>query len=511
MIKHSFRFLGTALFAAVMASCFCAGASNVQENPDYSLIDSFIQSQMEDCRIPGFSVGIIRGNDLVYMQGYGRADETGRAVTPQTPFVVGSVSKTMTALAVMQLAEEGKVALDKPVQTYLPSFALADGSMAAAVTVRQLMNHTSGIPTEAEFQAASLRGDDETISGLVGKFGVIAPASKPGEKFRYGNANYIILGELIQKVSGMSYGEYMKTRIFDPLEMHHSHTTLIEAAADGLAVGYRSIFGFAVPSGLPYRQDFLPAASIISCAEDMTHFMMAMQNGGRYKDAQVLSAQGIGQMMASSSEVSRWVSYGLGWYVTSGSIYHGGELSDYQAKVKLLTEDGLGIVLMYNTSSSTLGTLLNVGYRDRIETGIINVLYGADPMDQPGRNPLDLNSHPTALSYALLQFLLILIVLLLALSLFRLRSLGRRFQKSKAARRRIGLVTILVHLLFPLILLFGIPFSAGVSWAFVLYYVPDIGWFALGLAAALLLTGSAKGMIIYNHSGRRVRSSQPVA
>jgi CubicO group peptidase (beta-lactamase class C family) len=516
MKKNSFRLLGTILATVLLmtglVTCVhCAAASNVSDSPDYALIDSFIQSQMEDCRIPGFSLGIIRDGSVLYLKGYGKADETGRGITPQTPFLIGSVSKTFTALAVMQLVDAGKVALDQTVKTYLPSFELADSDVAAKITVRQLLNHTSGIPPESEYRAATLRGDDETISELVDKFGTIRPVSAPGTRFAYGNANYIILGELVQQVSGLSYEEYIQKYIFDPLEMHHSYTSAKEAMQNGLAAGYRPIFGIPQISGLPYRQDFLPAYSIISCAEDMTHYMIAMQQGGRYKGAQVLSSESIHQMTAASVSISRWESYGLGWYVTSGSIYHGGELPDYQAKVKLLPEAGLGIVLIYNTSSSTLGTLLNVGYRDRIETGIINVLYNADPMDQPGKNPLNLNSYPASLSYGLLQAFAGVTVMLVALCGWKLRTLKKRLEKSRAAFLRIMLTTVLIHIVAPLILLLGIPSGGGNSWAHVLFYIPGAGWFALFLSLTLLAIGLIKGFIIIKLWGKMIRRTDRAA
>ncbi len=507
MRKKPFRLFGAILATAVLLAGLvsglnCSAASNVADSPDYTRLDSYIQSQMEDCRIPGFSLGIIRDGGVLYLKGYGKADETGSAVTPQTPFLIGSISKTFTALAVMQLVEAGKVALDQTVKTYLPFFELADSDAAERITVRQLLNHTSGIPPESEYRAATLRGDDETISELVGKFGIIQTVSTPGSRFAYGNANYIILGELVQQVSGLSYEEYIQTNIFDPLEMRHSYTSAQEALQNGLAAGYRPIFGVPKISGLPYRKDFLPAYSIISCAEDMTHYMMAMQNGGRYKGTQVLSGEYINQMKSASAKISQWESYGLGWYVTSGSIYHGGELPDYQAKVKLLPEAGLGVVLIYNTSSSTLGTLLNVGYRDRIETGIINVLYDQDPMDQPGQNPLNLNSYPTSLSYGLLLALAGAAVLLVALSGWKLRTLKKRLEKSRAAFLRIMLITVLTHIVAPLTLLLGIPLSAGVSWAHVLFYIPDAGWCILFLSVALLAIGLIKGFVIIKLWGK---------
>lgn len=509
--KRILSLLLTFLIAMLAAVDTSAEPSGVLEHPDFDRIDRYIQDQMADCRIPGFSLGIIQDGELLYMKGYGRTDNTGRAVTPQTPFIIGSVSKTFTALAVMQLYEAGKVDLDEPVRTYLPSFTLADDRAAAGITVRMLLNHTSGIETDAEFQVCTLRGDGETIQELVAKFKGIQPARQPGEHFSYGNANYIVLGALIEQVSGVSFGTYLQQHIFDPLEMRHSFTSAEDAALDGLARGYIPVLGVPAVSDLPYREAFLPAYSILSCAEDMTHCMTALQGGGRYKDRQIVSADSVRQMMTASVPISEWVSYGLGWHVTSGSVYHGGELADYQAAVRFLPEHGLGVVLMYNTSDSTLSTLLNVNYRGRIESGIINVLFGLDPQDQPGYGLLDLNRYPVAFSYLLLQILAGMTVLLIALSAIRLRSFRKRIRKSGAAARRSAVFTAVLHFALPITVLLGVPAFAQGSWAFVLLYIPDAGRLALGSSLALLAIGLIKVMILIRSlrasGGARIHSS----
>ncbi|HML48005.1 MAG TPA: serine hydrolase domain-containing protein, partial [Clostridia bacterium] len=240
MKRKPLRILLWTLVAGLLAAGGAlAETSGVLEHPDWDQIDRYIESQMADCRIPGFSLGIVRDGELLYMKGYGRADDTGRAVTPQTPFLIGSVSKSITAMAVMQLVEAGRIGLDDPVQTYLPGFALADERASGAITVRMLLNHTSGIPEQAEFQVATLRGDDETMGELIAKFKAIRPIGQPGARFAYGNANYIILGALIEQVSGMTYDAYIRQYIFEPLEMRHSYASAVDAAKDGLATGYR--------------------------------------------------------------------------------------------------------------------------------------------------------------------------------------------------------------------------------------------------------------------------------
>ncbi len=492
-------FVTMAVLVFLPAAGLCAGAApGPVDDPDFELMDRYIQDMMRDCRIPGFSVGIVRNGEMIYAKGYGKADDTGRAVTPQTPFLIGSVSKTFTALAVMQLVENGKIDLDKPVRDYLPGFQLADEKASSEITVRQLMNHTSGIAEGTEFGVATLRGDDETIGDLVRKFRSVKPVYHPGTHFEYGNANYIILGELIQAVSGTTYEDYIQTNIFAPLAMAHSYTSAQAAKADGLAAGYRPIFGFPKVSALPYRKDFLPAYSIISCTEDMTHYMTAMMSGGHYSDAVVLSEQGINEMTGASVEISKWMSYGLGWYVTSGSVYHGGELPDYQAKVKLLPQDGVAVVLMYNTSSSTATELFNVGYRDKIETGIINVLYGVPPAMQPGQNPMDLNSQPMSVTYGLMLGLVILAMMLFVLSAWRLRSTRRRLAKSRFAFWRITVLSALLNVVLPVVLLIAVPSSAGADWAKVLYNIPDVGWFVLA-SSVLLLLGAGKGILVFRY------------
>jgi CubicO group peptidase (beta-lactamase class C family) len=114
----------------------------------YEAVDEYVTARMRSDRIPGVALAIVKGDRIVYLQGYGRADQSGRRVTPQTPFIIGSVTKPMTALAVMQLVEAGKVELDAPVRRYIPWFRVADPKASAEITVRMLIDQTSGLPQD---------------------------------------------------------------------------------------------------------------------------------------------------------------------------------------------------------------------------------------------------------------------------------------------------------------------------------------------------------------------------
>ena len=142
--------LAGALFAsrpgASEAASASAGAPST--TPDYEAIDTFVEAEMDAQRIPGLALGIVEGNRIVHLRGFGHADSSGRPVSPRTPFIIGSLSKSVTALAIMQLVEAGQVELDAPVQRYIPWFRVADEEASARITVRHLLNQTSGLSTK---------------------------------------------------------------------------------------------------------------------------------------------------------------------------------------------------------------------------------------------------------------------------------------------------------------------------------------------------------------------------
>ena len=139
------RITSLVILLACLVSSTAFASQPQAVGPDFAAIDAYVEAQMKDIRLPGLALGIIQGDQILYVKGYGIADPSGRAVTPQTPFSLASLAKPVTALAVMQLVQAGKVELDAPVQRYLPYFRMADEQASAAITVRHLLNHTSGI------------------------------------------------------------------------------------------------------------------------------------------------------------------------------------------------------------------------------------------------------------------------------------------------------------------------------------------------------------------------------
>ncbi len=315
--------------------------------PDFAQIDAYVNAQMQDARIPGLALGIIHGDQVAHLHGFGAADSTGRAVTPQTPFLLGSTTKSFTALAIMQLVEAGKIALDAPVQRYLPWFRVADPVASSHITVRHALNQVSGISTSVGLRmfTDSLA---ETPEQYVRNLRTVTLTKPVGAAFQYSNANYAILGLIVQDVSGAPYETYLQQHILTPLQMKQSFVSREQARGAGLAQGHQSWFGFPAPIDLPTHEAAFAAGYLISSAEDMSHYLIAQSNGGRYNGASLLSPQGIEAMhtFAPGSQ------YAMGWSKFSQHgetiLYHNGDTLDSHSEMFLAPAQRWGVVLLLN-------------------------------------------------------------------------------------------------------------------------------------------------------------------
>src|SRR5688572_23674945 len=228
-------------------------------------VDDYILASIQAARIPGLALGVVQDDHVTYLRGYGIAGPDGRPVTPQTPFILGSTSKSFTALAVMQLAEAGKIDLDSPVTTYLPWFRTDNAAWSAQITVRHLLYQTSGLRTYEGRRG--LRDHDQSSKALENGVRELsgAPLTQPaGQRFEYSNDNYNALGLIVQTVSGISYEDYVRSSIFAPLQMRRSAAALSDAAATGIASGYGYWLGWPVAFDAPYPRRAIPAGYLIS-------------------------------------------------------------------------------------------------------------------------------------------------------------------------------------------------------------------------------------------------------
>ena len=302
----------------------------------------------------------VEGDKIVHLRGFGKARPGGEAPNPQTPFFIGSVTKSFTALAVMQLVEAGKVELDAPVQRYLPWFRVADPQASAQMTVRHLLNHTSGLSLlQGQLILADMDDSPDATERQLRALSTLKLSHPVGSKFEYNNTNYNLLGLIIEAASGEAYADYIQNHIFNPLGMGHSYTSREAAKQNGLAMGYRYWFGHPFPApNLSIPLGSLPSGQLISCAEDMAHYLIAQLNGGRYGDVQILSSEGIDEMHRGTAKIKEMGldigSYAMGWEcrVTGKSriVWHSGIVPDFGALALLVPDQKKGIVLLYNAN-----------------------------------------------------------------------------------------------------------------------------------------------------------------
>jgi CubicO group peptidase (beta-lactamase class C family) len=302
---------------------------------DLPALDAVIAAQMAKHGLPGVAVAVIEGGEIVYLEGYGSAGGR-RPMTPQTQMFIGSQSKSFTALAVAQLAEQGQLDLNAPVRTYIPWFRVADEEASGKITINHLLHHTSGL-SEAGYGV--LLPDDATPEEAVRSLARARLTAPAGTKMQYFNLGYAVLSYLVEVVSGERYADYVRAHIFEPLGM--SASTADPAAARGVAQGYSRLFGFPYPVRQGAPAYAVGDGYIISTAEDMARYAAAMLKGG---------AGLASQAMMKRIFTPGLDAYGMGWIIVDGGgkIFHGGANEAYRTEVNLYPGRGRAFVVLAN-------------------------------------------------------------------------------------------------------------------------------------------------------------------
>ena len=456
---------------------------------DFAAIDNYVTSQMQSDQIPGLALGIVQGNSIVHLRGFGVANATGQAVTATTSFIMGSISKSFTALAIMQLVEKGQIELDTPVIRYIPWFRMRDTEASNKITIRDLLNQVSGIPSYAGAKSLAENGT-ATLEQRVQELSTVDVTAPVGKTFQYSEDNYVVLGLIIQAVSGQSYAQYIQQHIFAPLQMHHSFISQTDAMRNGMATGHLWWFGMPVAANLPYPADSLPASFIISSAEDMTHYLIVQMNNGSYGSTSILEPAGIAELHRPAPAAVIPLTgdhYAMGWVVGShrgtAVIWHGGDVANFHADMVIVPQKQLGIILMDNVNNALI-QLEELGKIGRIAAGVTDLLLGYQPSD-------DVLSVRTF--YFIFDLVAVLLIALQTSSLVLV--LRHRHRPFQLPSRRLVLRTLL-----PLLWELALPCGLLIILAIVLnifdiplhiimLYSPDFSSWATVILLLLLITG----------------------
>ena len=457
-----------------------------------STVDEYVEQERQAARVPGIALAIVEDDQVVHLQGFGEADPSGRAVTPQTPFIIGSNAKSFTALAIMQLVEAGKIELDAPVQRYLPWFRVADPEASARITVRHLLNHTSGLPRGVGNSEMATTQDmrDGALEQQVRNFSTAQLTAPVGATWQYSNAGYVTLGLLVQTVSGQSYERYVAEHIFAPLQMQRSFTDPAAAQAAGLAAGYRYWFGRPVAFDAPFNRSLLPAGLLMASGEDMAHFLIAQLNDGRYDSTAILSPAGLAELHrgAVPTPDGAWPGldegqYGMGWFTGKRNgvevIGHRGDSGNFHAAMVLVPEERRCLVLLMNANSRISGERMAA-----ITDGVLSLVVGQPP-SPPVASTLDL------MDIILRGILALAAMQLLAMiwSAYTLRRLVRGtpgMMGGWLSIVRYVVLPLVFYLLLALVFLVILPMLFRYQWPLLLLGIPDYGTVALVAGVAAL-------------------------
>jgi CubicO group peptidase (beta-lactamase class C family) len=339
-----------------------------------------VQHLMSLWAVPGLAVGIVRDGEVIYRQGFGtRNGQPSAPVTPQTRFAIGSCSKAFTTLGLGILADEQRLDWEKPIVSYLPSFKLADAFATERMTARDLSTHRSGLPRHDLVWYSSVASRQQ----LVGRLQYLQPSADFRYLWQYQNMMYMTAGALIEKISGVTWEEFTRSRILEPLGMHATSYFDVQSSQSAdfaLPYGIVASAPNQVVRPLPILPSpaIAPAGGIVSNIDDMCRWLRLQLGNGSLDGTHIVSEQQLAQMHRPQmvmpndptyAEVPPVTSYGLGWEVGvyRGHIVvsHEGEIDGFNGQVTLLPELGSGMVALSNLEVGAL-SLLALNVLDRL-------------------------------------------------------------------------------------------------------------------------------------------------
>jgi CubicO group peptidase (beta-lactamase class C family) len=374
--------------ALIILLLSCNVFAFAQKTPSFitDSLDSYIKKALDIWQIPGVSVCIVKDGKVIVSKGYGVC-ESGKKekVDENTLFMIGSNTKAFTGTAVAWMAEENKCSMEDKVKQWVPEFTTKDPWVAENATLTDILCHRMGTET---FQGDFTFFDSDLSSKeIIAKYGNLTPTYNFRTTWGYCNTGFLLAGTALSAISGMSWDQFMRTKIFEPLQMKRSLPLISEiSSATNKAAAHTLIDGDlkVIPYG---RFDALaPAASISSSANDMSHWLLALLDSGQYNNKSVIPYAAILESREPKSIIgnarhpfnqSNFSLYGLGWeledYESHKIVMHTGGVDGFVTSVTLVPDQNLGIVVLTNTDQNyfyealkweILDAYLNLPYRN---------------------------------------------------------------------------------------------------------------------------------------------------
>jgi len=341
---------------------FCLLATTAHsQSLDFAKLDAYVEKSMEQWQVPGLSLAIVKDGEVAYAKGYGKRRVGKRdGVDENTIFPIGSNTKAFTTAVLSMLVDQGKLNWDDPVQKYLPQFQLYDPYVTREMTVLDLVTHRSGLAT---FSGDHLVfGSNYTREEIVHRIRYLKPVSSFRSRYGYQNLMYVTAGEIIPAVTGESWDDAVENRIFKPLGMRSSSTSVTQLPERGnVAGGHWDVDGEIQEVELWNIDGGGPAGSINSSAADMAKWLLLQLGSGTIGEDSLYSKAAAAQMWRGQTVVGN-ATYAMGWKISHSRgkkfIRHGGAVVGAMSQVVLLPEEDLGFVVLTNSMSALPDTVL---------------------------------------------------------------------------------------------------------------------------------------------------------
>jgi CubicO group peptidase (beta-lactamase class C family) len=367
------------LFLCLVASLLLQSVNAQSTDKRLAGIDTFINRMLKEWNAAGVTVAIVEKNKVLLAKGFGYKDyENKIPVTENTLFAIGSCTKAFTSSLLSFPVKEGKLDLDKPVHEYLPDLRFIKDEMTNHITARDMMCHRTGLPRhDLAWYSAKTRRDS-----LIHIIRYFEPSAPLRQRWQYNNFMFLAQGVLAQKLSGKSWEELIKEKIFTPLDMNASNTSINDyQKAPDFSFGYREEDSKVIKMKFMNIDAIGPAGSINSNAKDMANWVMMWINGGKFNGKEIIPTAYYNQAISSQMIINSglptkeqpdvfFANYGMGWFLANYRghyrVEHGGNIDGFSTSTSFFPTDSIGVFISVNQNGSPLPAIIRNMIVDRL-------------------------------------------------------------------------------------------------------------------------------------------------